>query len=209
MWYVIIMAGVGKTCVEDMPWICFATVINHLWGCFHPLSLYLIRILHLPAFSSSLLSSFSMSCTHSTTSEDSEKKSKQRYIGNLETSSLPWRPKVAVLWIKQLFFFYPGGEVRELSRARAALGTCRCSPWVLGAKYAALTATRCTIITTYNHQGPFGGQRKEGDKRLGKIMNILQKYLSVSALNCYFNMFFLLFLRHRLCVLSHINHYRS
>lgn len=99
--------------------------------------------------------------------------------------------------------------MRELSCSWNVLPLSLSGRNLAGAKYAALTATRCTIITTYNHQGPFGGQRKEGDKLLGKIMNILQKYLSVSALNCFFNMGILLFLRRRLCVLNHINHYRS
>lgn len=190
MWHAIIIIGVGEIWVEARPWICFAIVINHFWGCFYPMSLYLKLTLHHPAF-------YPHSSSHVFTQQhpriqkrnQSEDMKESRWLLSSMSLLPPMKTKGRTPLNQTTLLFLSRDELRALSRAQGCswnvLLLSSSGKKLSGAKYAALTATRCTIITTYNHQGPFGGQRKEGDKLLGKIMNILQKYLSVSALNSF------------------------
>lgn len=77
-----------------------------------------------------------------------------------------------------------------------------------GAKYTASTATRCTIIRTYNQRDPFSQREERGRETAWQ-----NQEHSAEIFVCFNLAVFkkkkrsiLLFLRRGLCVLNHMNH---
>lgn len=189
MWHVIIITCVGEFCVEGRPPIhsvsrLRSSIISA--SAVISLSHYLTRTPSLCVFLSSLLSSIHISCAFG--GRRRYKRNQGEAVWESHSHRRPRRVSLCCSASRKRqrstsaesngsFVSIQGMKRGEPSWARSCSWNVLLLFWSDrnpdGAKYAALTATTCAIITTYNNQGPFSGQRKEGDKLVGKIMSTL------------------------------------
>lgn len=169
MWHVIIIKGVGEICVEGRPWMCFAIVINHLRGCFHPL----VSLSHacttphcrLPVPFILLILRLMCSLSNIRGSRKEIKARIWRKAGDSRISppsredqrSGPFESNTSFVSIQEM-------KWENWAGARAALGTWCCSPRQKP-RWCQVRSSNCYQMYNYNHlqpPRPFWWAKKRG-----------------------------------------------
>lgn len=130
-------------CREARPVFCFVIVIGHPERCFRPRRLYLTLALRHPGLSSTLLSPLSISLTPPV----------RGYERRRLRRPSPLRPpaknqRLVSLHIKRSLCFHLERRIEPAPPLSECVGVLLSSRNLGGAKYSALTATRCTIRAT-------------------------------------------------------------